>query len=60
MVQGAIDEICIVLALGARAYNPLESALREKGLDVYVIGDAMRACTALEAIYEGASLAVAI
>jgi 2,4-dienoyl-CoA reductase-like NADH-dependent reductase (Old Yellow Enzyme family)/thioredoxin reductase len=48
----------IVLALGAKAYNPLEAPLKEKGFNVHVIGDAVKARRALEAIYEGADLAL--
>jgi NADH:flavin oxidoreductases, Old Yellow Enzyme family len=48
----------IVLALGAKAYNPLEDQLKDRGFKVQVIGDAVKARRALEAIYEGACLAV--
>ncbi len=50
----------IVLALGAKAFNPLEEELKAKGLSVHVIGDAVKARRALEAIHEGASLALSI
>jgi NADPH-dependent 2,4-dienoyl-CoA reductase/sulfur reductase-like enzyme len=48
----------IVLALGAKAYNPLEAPLKEKGVKTHVIGDAVKARRALEAIYEGVELAL--
>lgn len=48
----------IVLALGAQAYNPLETELRSKGIDVHVIGDALKARTALTAILDAARVAV--
>lgn len=50
----------IVLAMGAKAYNPLEEKIKGKVLEIYVIGDAVKARKALEAIEEAARIAVKI
>lgn len=50
----------IVIALGAKSYNPLEEKLTGKVPKVYVIGDALKPRTAVEAIEEGARTAVEI
>lgn len=50
----------IVIALGAKAYNPLEEKIKGKVPEVYVIGDAVKARKALEAIEEGVRVAVKI
>ena len=49
----------IILALGSKKYNPLEDA-EELAPEVYTIGDAKQARSALEAIYEGARLALTL
>lgn len=49
----------IVLALGSKAFNPLEEVLKDK-YSVHVIGDAVKARTAVEAIEEAAQLAITI
>ena len=43
----------LVLSLGQQAYNPLESALCDSGLEPLVIGDCLLPRTAEEAVYEG-------
>lgn len=48
----------LVIALGARNYNPLEEAARKYFDKVHVIGDAVKARDAKYAIYEGAKLAL--
>lgn len=50
----------IVLALGSTAYNPLEEKLKGKVAELYVIGDAVNARKAINAIEEGARIAVKI
>lgn len=50
----------IVLAMGAKAYNPLEEKIKGKVPEIYVIGDAVKARKALEAIEEAARIAVKI
>lgn len=50
----------IVLAMGAKAYNPLEEKIKGKVPEVYTIGDAVKARKALEAIEEAARIAVKI
>lgn len=50
----------IVLALGVRSYNPLEESLKNLDLEVHVIGDALKAGDAVDAILEGAQLAINI
>lgn len=50
----------IVLAMGYRAYNPLENQIRDKVPEVHVIGDASQARKAIDAIAEGARVAVSI
>lgn len=49
-----------MLALGSTAYNPLEEKLKGKVSELYVIGDAVSARKAINAIEEGARIAVAI
>lgn len=46
----------MILALGYRSYNPLQTAAESICSEVYVIGDASRARNAKYAIYEGAKL----
>lgn len=48
----------IVVAMGARAYNPLEEAARAVCDEVYVVGDASRAGDAKKAIYEATRVAL--
>jgi NADPH-dependent 2,4-dienoyl-CoA reductase/sulfur reductase-like enzyme len=50
----------VILAMGAPAYNPLEEKIKDKVAEAYVIGDAVKARKALEAIEEGARVAVKI
>ena len=50
----------IVLAMGAKAYNPLEEKIKGKVPEVYVVGDAVKARKALEAIEEAARVAIKI
>jgi 2,4-dienoyl-CoA reductase-like NADH-dependent reductase (Old Yellow Enzyme family)/thioredoxin reductase len=54
----ADDFDTVVLAMGTKAYNPLEDALKGKVKEVYVVGDACKARKALEAIREGADVAL--
>lgn len=42
----------VVLAMGSRAYNPLEEAIKKMVPETYVIGDAIRARRALDATKE--------
>ena len=49
----------IILALGADAYNPFRDA-EDLAPEVYIIGDAKEARSAVEAIYEGARTALKI
>lgn len=55
---GGFDSI--VLALGAKSYNPLKEALEASEKKFTVIGDALQARTITEAVYEGAKLGVRI
>jgi pyruvate/2-oxoglutarate dehydrogenase complex dihydrolipoamide dehydrogenase (E3) component len=50
----------IVLALGHKAYNPLEEAVKEICNEVYVIGDARKAGFVWGATYEAADIAMNI
>lgn len=50
----------IVLAFGVRSYNPLEEPVKNAGFDTHVIGDAVKGKNAVDAILEGAKLAVGI
>ena len=43
----------VVLAIGTRAYNPLEEQVKELGIDCVVVGDAVKARQAIQAISEG-------
>lgn len=50
----------VVLAMGARAYDPLSEAVKEIVKDTYVIGDAVRARRALDATTEALEAALKI
>ena len=43
----------VVLAMGARPHDPLSEKLKEKNINTLVIGDAQKACSAVEAIGQG-------
>jgi 2,4-dienoyl-CoA reductase (NADPH2) len=43
----------VVLAAGARAFNPLQEALEKKGVVVRVVGDARTPAKAFEAVHQG-------
>lgn len=64
--EHAGEEIClngfdqVVMALGFRAYNPLQEAAETSAKEVYVIGDAVRARDARAGIYEAAKTAIKI
>lgn len=62
--DGKTAELCgydtIVLALGTVAYNPLEASLRGKVKELYVIGDAIKARKAIDAMEEAIEIAVRI
>jgi 2,4-dienoyl-CoA reductase (NADPH2) len=47
----------VVLALGARSYDPLQAALEAAGAPVKVIGDAARVADAMKAIHAGFEVA---
>lgn len=49
----------IVLAVGYKAYNPLEDDLKDK-VETHVIGDAVKSRKAIDAIYEGARIGIQI
>jgi 2,4-dienoyl-CoA reductase (NADPH2) len=54
--EGAVQEIAadtVVLAIGARPYNPLEEILKQKGIPCHVIGDARKTGWAFDAIHQG-------
>jgi 2,4-dienoyl-CoA reductase-like NADH-dependent reductase (Old Yellow Enzyme family)/pyruvate/2-oxoglutarate dehydrogenase complex dihydrolipoamide dehydrogenase (E3) component len=48
----------VILAVGAKSYNPLERELAGKVKELYVIGDAAEPRKAVEAIDEGAKIAL--
>ena len=50
----------IILALGHKAYNPLEEKIREFVKEVYVIGDAKQAGFVWGATYAAADIAMTI
>ncbi len=43
----------VVLAAGAKAYNPLQETLEKKGFSVQVVGDAMTPAKAFDAVHQG-------
>jgi len=47
----------IVLAMGSTAFNPLEEKIKDKGYEVFVIGDAIKARKALSATEEALKVA---
>ena len=51
-----IEADALVLSTGAQADHTLPEALRQKGLDVHLIGDALAPRSAAAAIYEGRKL----
>lgn len=50
----------IVLAMGYKAYNPLEEAIKDSVKELYVIGDAKQARNALRATEEAGTIALKI
>lgn len=50
----------VILAIGSRAYNPLEKELKDKISSVHVIGDAVKTRKIIEAVEEAAKLALVI
>jgi len=50
----------VVLAMGVKSHNPLEEALKGKVPSLHVIGDAVRPRKIIEAVEEGARLALRI
>jgi 2,4-dienoyl-CoA reductase (NADPH2) len=53
---GKIEELAadtVVLAVGTRAYNPLQQTAAKLGIRCHVVGDAERPATAFEAIHSG-------
>jgi len=48
----------IVIALGSKANNPLEECIKEKIDEVYVIGDAKKVRLVIDAVEEGARVAL--
>lgn len=50
----------IILALGTKAYNPLEAVIKDKVKEVYVVGDALKARRAMEATHEAFDVALKI
>ena len=50
----------MILAIGSRAYNPLEESLKGKVPDLHVIGDAVEPRRIAAAVEEAARLAVSI
>ncbi len=52
--QGSLDVPLVILALGAKPVDSLETPLRDAGLEVLNIGDSKQPRSIKEAIYEGA------
>lgn len=50
----------VILAIGSRAYNPLEKELKDKISSVHGIGDAVKTRKIIEAVEEAAKLALVI
>ncbi|MCL6458202.1 MAG: FAD-dependent oxidoreductase [Gorillibacterium sp.] len=50
----------VVMATGAKSFNPLSSIIEQMGIPYHVIGDALRPRRALDAIYEGTQVAQVI
>ncbi len=48
-----IEADTVVLAIGARPYNPIKDLLNLKGIPCWVIGDAQKIGRAFEAIHQG-------
>lgn len=50
----------VVIAMGHKSYNPLETEIKNSATEVYVLGDAKKAGLAMEAIREAVECAVKI
>ena len=50
----------VVMAVGAKPYNPLEESLKEAGLDVHVVGDARKIGLCFDAVHSGHKTGVSI
>ena len=50
----------VVLALGAKAYNPLEDKIKDKVKEIYLIGDALKIGKANKAIEEALRAAISV
>lgn len=50
----------VVIAMGAKSYNPLEEEIKDSFAEVHVIGDAVESRSALEAIEEATKLSIEI
>ena len=60
IVRAAANERTIVLAMGTKTVDHLKKELEEKVPEFYVIGDALEPRQAIEAIEEGARVALKI
>lgn len=50
----------VVMAVGAKSYNPLEELLKKKKIAYHVVGDARQVAKAMDAIHEGFEAARAV
>jgi pyruvate/2-oxoglutarate dehydrogenase complex dihydrolipoamide dehydrogenase (E3) component len=57
---GAVGELrgfdTVILAMGAKSYNPFEEALKQTGKELFVIGDALKAGKAITGITKAAEI----
>ena len=61
--EGEIEELAVdtvVMAVGTRACNPLQSKVEQLGLPCQVVGDALKPAMVFDAIHQGFSAGRAI
>jgi 2,4-dienoyl-CoA reductase (NADPH2) len=54
--NGTVEEIpadTVVIAVGAKPFNPLQAFLEEKGIPHKIAGDAIQVATAFDAVHQG-------
>jgi 2,4-dienoyl-CoA reductase-like NADH-dependent reductase (Old Yellow Enzyme family)/thioredoxin reductase len=62
-VDGETKELpadTVILAVGSKSYNPLAKMLEGKGIEVEVVGDALKVAKAFDAIHQGYAAALKV
>jgi 2,4-dienoyl-CoA reductase (NADPH2) len=61
--EGGVEEIAadtVVLAVGTKAYNPLQVIVEQRGIPFRVVGDAVTAAMVFDAVHQGFAAGMAI